>query len=266
VSAPRAEPSAGPPPAGLPVLGKVAPAARGSWRILRALVHLLHGMAVLAWRFPSLDAAGRAERIRWWSAKLLRTMGVALDVEGGPAPGARMVIANHISWLDIAALHATCPHARFVSKADVRHWPLIGWLVEGVGTLFIERASKRDALRVVHEVAAALQAGQTIVVFPEGTTSDGRGVLPFHANLLQAAIVGGVPIQPAVLRFSDPAHAVSPAAEFLGETTLVESVWRLVSAKGLRVRVRWLAPVASAGANRRELAALLQQRVEAELR
>lgn len=257
---PHAGPGAPPSTAGL------LPAARGSWRIARALLHLLHGMAVLALRFPALDAAGRADRVQWWSAKLLRTMGVALDLEGAPADGPLMVIANHVSWLDIAALHAGCPRARFVSKADVRHWPLIGWLVAGVGTLFIERASKRDALRVVHEVAAALQDGQTIAVFPEGTTSDGRGVLPFHANLLQAAIVGGARIQPAVLRFSDPDHAVSPAAEFIGETTLVQSVWRLVSARGLRVRVRWLPPVESAGANRRELAADLQRRVEAELR
>ena len=91
--------------------------------------------------------------------------------------------------------------ARFVSKADVRHWPLLGWLVACGGTLFIERERKRDALRVVHQMAEALQAGETVAVFPEGTTSDGHGLLPFHANLLQAAIATETPVQPVALRY-----------------------------------------------------------------
>jgi len=229
------------------------------------VIHLAHGMAVMALRFGSLDTAARRQCIQWWSAKLLRLMGLALEVQGVPQPGPLLVVANHVSWLDIAALHAGCPQARFVSKADVLRWPLIGWLVRGAGTLFIERGKKRDALRVVHELAQALQDGDTVAVFPEGTTSDGRGVLPFHANLLQAAIAGGTPVQPVVLRFSDPRHAVSPAAEFVGDTTLLQSLWRLASAEGLRVQVRWLAPLPSANASRRDLALSLQAVIADEL-
>jgi len=186
-------------------------------------------------------------------------------VQGAPGPGPLLVVANHVSWLDIAALHASCPEARFVSKADVLRWPVLGMMVRGAGTLSIERSSKRDALRVVHEVAEALRQGHTIAVFPEGTTSDGRGVLPFHANMLQAAISAEAPLQAAVLRFSDARHAVSPAAEFIGETTLLQSIWRVVSADGLRVHVRWLAPLPSAHGERRELARTLQAQVEREL-
>ena len=116
---------------------------RAVWRLLRMALHLLHGMAVMALRFPALDAAGRQARIRWWSAKLVRLAGLQLEVRGTPRPGAALLLANHVSWLDIAALHAVAPQARFVSKADVLGWPLLGWLIRGAGTLFIDLVDRR---------------------------------------------------------------------------------------------------------------------------
>jgi 1-acyl-sn-glycerol-3-phosphate acyltransferase len=235
--------------------------AVAAWRLARTLAHLLHGMAVVTLVFPLLAAAGRQQRIRWWSAKLLRLLGVGLTVHGTPRGGATLLVANHVSWLDIAAIHAAVPQARFVSKADVRRWPLIGRLVAGVGTLFIERASKRDALRVVHQMADALRAGDTVAIFPEGTTGAGPTLLPFHANLLQAAIATGTPVQPLVLRFRQPGQAFSPAAEFLGETTLAQSLWRMAAAKELQVELRWLIAEGTAHADRRALAAHLRERM-----
>jgi 1-acyl-sn-glycerol-3-phosphate acyltransferase len=237
----------------------------GAWRLARVFVHGLHGLAIVLLRFPSLDAAARHARIAWWSAKLLRAMGIVLHARGTPRPGAKLLAANHVSWLDIAAIHALVPEARFVSKADVKHWPLVGRLVDSAGTLYIEREKKRDALRVVHQMAEALGAGDTVAVFPEGTTGDGRTPLPFHANLLQAAIATATPVQPVVLRFFDPHHAVSPAAEFLGDTTLAQSLWRLVSARGMAVEVNLLPPMASAHADRRALAAHLRETIAAQL-
>jgi 1-acyl-sn-glycerol-3-phosphate acyltransferase len=241
-------------------------ALRAVWRLLRATLHLLHGIGVAALRFPFLDDAGRAQRVQWWSAKLLRVMGLQW-VPAGVAPhaGATLIVSNHVSWLDIAAIHASCPHARFVSKADVKGWPLIGWLVAAAGTLFIERERKRDALRVVHQMAEALRAGHAVAVFPEGTTSDGHAMLPFHANLLQAAIATGTPVQPVALRFSQPQHAVSPATRFVGDTSLVQSMWAVACADDLRVRVAVLPPVASEHADRRALAGHLQELIAAEL-
>jgi len=229
-------------------------ALRAVWRLLATVVHVLHGMALMALRFPSLDAAGRHARIQWWSATLLRRMGLTLEVSGQARPGASLLIANHVSWLDIAALHAAVPQARFVSKADVLAWPLLGWLIAGAGTLFIERERKRDALRVVHAMADALQAGQTVAVFPEGTTGAGPELLPFHANLLQAAIATATPIQPAVLRFADAQQRFSLAAQYIGDTTLLQSLWRVAMAERLVVSVALLAPQGSAHADRRALA------------
>ncbi len=235
------------------------------WRMLRAIVHVLHGMLVMT-RFPALDAKARHQRIQWWSVGVLKSLGLALQVEGTlPRPGATLLVANHISWLDIVALHAATPQARFVSKADVLKWPLLGWLIQGAGTLFIERERKRDAVRVVHAMAEALRAGDTVAVFPEGTTGPGPELLPFHANLLQAAIATGTPVQPAALRYADAQRSFSPAVEFLGDTTLLQSLWRVASARGLRVHVRLLPPQGTEHADRRALAEHLRDQIAAQL-
>jgi 1-acyl-sn-glycerol-3-phosphate acyltransferase len=236
-----------------------------AWRLLRAVLHVLHGMLVMT-RFPQLSAAGRHERIRWWSVGLLRAMGLTVKVSGTtPRPGATLVVANHVSWIDIAAIHAAAPHARFVSKADVLAWPLLGWLIRNAGTLFIERERKRDAVRVVHAMAEAMQAGDTVAVFPEGTTGAGPELLPFHANLLQAAIATATPVQAVVLRFADAAQAYSPAVAYVGETTLLQSVWRVASARGLTAHVHVMPPLATTHADRRALAVHLRELMAAEL-
>jgi len=237
---------------------------RGLWRVLRSVLHVLHGMLVML-RFPYLDAAGRHQRIQWWSAGVLRHMGLGLQVQGTVRPGANLLVANHVSWLDIAALHAAVPHARFVSKADVLRWPLLGWLIRGAGTLFIERERKRDAVRVLHAMAESLRAGDTVAVFPEGTTGPGPEVLPFHANLLQAAIATQTPVQPAVLRYADEKNAFSPAVEYLGDTSLLQSLWRVASASGLRVHVELLPAHDTAHADRRALAQMLRDKVAERL-
>ena len=231
---------------------------RAAGRLIRCVVHGLHGLAIVLLRFPRLAPTERLAKIRWWSGKMLRLIGIELRVEGRPARGGCLLAVNHISWLDIMVVHAIAPEARFVSKADVKAWPLLSRLVDSAGTLYLERERKRDALRVVHAMAEALRAGETVAIFPEGTTSTGHGLLPFHANLLQAAISTATPVQPVALRFSDSSHAVSEAMEFVGATTLARSLWNSASGDGVVARVLFLAPRESAGADRRALAARLR--------
>ena len=238
---------------------------RAWWRLLRAALHMLHGLVIVLFLFGRLDQAGRQARVGWWSAKLLQVLGIRLQVDGVPHPGATLLVANHVSWLDIMAIHAVVPHARFVSKAEVKHWPVVNRLVSAAGTLYIERARKRDALRVAHQMAEALQAGQAVAVFPEGTTSDGRELLPFHANLLQAAIATRTPVQPVALRFSDDRDRVSPAAAYVGDTSLVRSAWWIAKAHGLVVNVSLLTAEGSRHADRRALAAHLRELIGARL-
>ncbi len=112
-------------------------ALRAVWRLIRAALHVLHGVLIAATIFHRLDEHGRAQRVQWWSTKLLRMMGVELLVTGlQPRPGAVLIVANHISWLDIMAINAVRP-VRFISKVEVRNWPVLGWLVTIAGTLYI---------------------------------------------------------------------------------------------------------------------------------
>lgn len=239
---------------------------RAAARLLRAVAHALHGVAIVLTRFRRLELAQRQALIQWWARKMLAVMGITLQLdEAVPIGPGTLLVANHISWLDIMAVHAVCPQARFVSKADVRHWPVVSRLVDAANTLYLERERKRDALRVVHLMAGALRDGEIVAVFPEGTTSDGRALLPFHANLLQAAIATEAPVQPVALRFSDAAGEFSRAVEYIGDTTLVESVWRVACGEGVVARVALLPPRAATHADRRMLAQTLRDDIGARL-
>ena len=203
---------------------------RAAWRLLRALLHALRGLATIRFQFPRLSEEQRHERVQAWARDMLGVLGIALQVRGQPPlRGPVLLVSNHISWLDILVLHAA-RHCRFVSKADVRRWPLIGALATGAGTLYIERESRRDAMRVVHHMAASLQSGDILAVFPEGTTSDGIDLLPFHANLVQAAISARAPAQPVALQFIQTRTGrMSLDPCYIGDDTLVASLWRTLS-------------------------------------
>lgn len=238
---------------------------RGVGRLVSATLHGFHGIWIASVSYRSLDEAGRQAKVQWWARTMLARLGVTLEVDGAPRPGGTLLVANHVSWLDIQALHAVCPRARFVSKADVRRWPLLRRLADAAGTLYLERERPRDAVRVVHVIAEALQAGDMVAVFPEGTTSDGHGLLPFHANLLQAAIAAEAPVQPVALRYRDAHEPVSRAAAFIGDTTLMGSLWDVACADRMVVRLTWLAPLGTRHADRRALAQRLQDAIGAVL-
>ena len=174
-----------------------------------------------------------------------------------------LVVLNHLSWLDILVVHAA-RHLRFVAKSNIRHWPLIGTLSTGGGTLYIERERRRDAMRLVHHMSEALRQGDLIAVFPEGTTGDGRDLLPFHANLLQAAISAGVPVQPAALRFADSASDDTTfAPSYVGDESLLDSVWRTLCAPPITAYLRFGDPQDSRGRERRAWAMALHTEVDA---
>jgi 1-acyl-sn-glycerol-3-phosphate acyltransferase len=236
-------------------------------KVLRCVAHLLHGMWTIATNFGTATAAQKSQHISLWAQRFLRILKVDLRTTGtAVTQGPLLVVSNHISWLDILVLLAVQPVC-FVSKAEIKRWPLIGWLATNAGTLYIERASRRDAMRVVHHIAAALTVQpdaqpSLIAVFPEGTTSDGAQVLPFHGNLIQAALSAGAPVQPVTLRFVDPATgALSMAPAYVDNDTLVSSVWRLLTSPAVQASVHFSPPEHGNGRDRRAWAADLQRSV-----
>jgi 1-acyl-sn-glycerol-3-phosphate acyltransferase len=217
---------------------------RAAWRLARALLHIVRGLVTVYLIFPQLGAAARERRIGRWAAGLFAALGVRIDAGAarGLGRGGRLVVANHVSWLDIMAIHALDARARFVGMAELRAWRGVAPLVDAARTIYLRRHSARDLRRVVHEVRYALEAGDVVVVFPEGIVSDGRALLPFHGNLLQAALDAGAVVQPLVLRYDDAAGAASSAALFTGDITLGQSLWRLALAERLALRIRLLPP------------------------
>jgi len=232
------------------------------FKLARALLHILSGFFTILLVFPRLSPEQRQLRTQVWSLAMLRCIRIQLIVKGNPAlNGPLLMVANHMSWLDITALHAA-RFCRFVSKADIKKWPFIGRLASGIGTLFIERESRRDAMRVVHHMTQSLRSGDVLGVFPEGTTSDGTGLLPFHANLVQAAIAADAPIQPVALQFIDTTTGQrSTAPCYVGDDTLAESVWRTLTTANIAVVINFGEPQFADGRDRRTWALALQQAV-----
>ena len=237
---------------------------RACWKLLRVLGHIVAGALTIQFVFPRLTPAQKELRIQVWALEMLARLAIKLVVHGQPPlTGPVLLAANHISWLDIVVMHAA-RHCRFISKDDVRHWPLVGTLATGAGTLYLTRASRRDAMRVVHQMAECLAQGDVLAVFPEGTTGDGSTLLPFHANLLQAPIVADAPVQPVALQFTD-AHSgeMSLAPCYVGDDTLLQSLWRTLCTRNLVAVVRFGEPQWAQGRDRRVWAADLRTTIAA---
>jgi 1-acyl-sn-glycerol-3-phosphate acyltransferase len=232
-------------------------------RIPRVMLHFLIGLGAVLFTFPSLDAKARRVRIRRWSRRLLHLMSVEIRISGALAHPNVLVVANHVSWLDIFALHAVGP-VRFIAKSEIARWPLIGRLVRGVGTLFIERARRHDTHRVNREVAAALADGDIVAVFPEGTVTDGTRLLPFKGSLLQPIIESAGWVQPVAIRYRTRAGDISRAPAY-DDVTFLHSLWRICGERTIVADIVAMPPLPAAATHRRALAADAEAVIRAAL-
>jgi 1-acyl-sn-glycerol-3-phosphate acyltransferase len=225
-----------------------------AWRLARVGLHLGYGLATAALAYPLVGRPAQLRLKQRWSRQLLGMLGVRLRADARPLPAPALLVANHVSWLDIFVINALVPSA-FVCKAEVREWPLIGWLCARTETVFMPRGSRGAARLASATVAARLRQGWTVALFPEGTTSDGSRLLPFHGALLQGAIDAGCPVQPLALRYLDGSGETSAAPAYCGETTLLQSLSRIAALPRLEARLDILPPLDGPGAARRTLAA-----------
>ncbi|WP_237173474.1 lysophospholipid acyltransferase family protein [Paracandidimonas lactea] len=208
-------------------------------RFLLVSVWIALGLVSVIAIFPFIGPRARACMNWRWSRVLMALCGVRTHIKGEPRlDGPVMWVANHVSWVDIFVLNCVRPTA-FVAKSEIRAWPIIGWLVAGAGTVFIERG-RRHAVRAVSEqMEARFRHGEAVGLFPEGTTSPGDDVRPFHSSLFEAALHLGVDIQPVALRFFHRGKR-SDYFAFVGEQNLVQNLWYLLGTTGACVELVFL--------------------------
>lgn len=233
---------------------------RRTVRLVRLALHLGWGVALVASVFPFLGPERRDRVIMAWSGRLLRILGIELRASAAPRlPAGALLVCNHVSWLDVYLVLAT-QRVHFVSKSEVRAWPVAGWLAHKSGTLFLERGRRADTARINAEMRALMARGAWVAVFPEGTTSDGRGLRRFLPSLLQPAVELNRPIVPAALRYRTPAGEYCAAPAYIDGVSLWQSVKQITGEPAIVAELMFGSPIAP-NAHRRVLAAQAEQAV-----
>lgn len=222
-------------------------------RGIRVLLHIAVGLLiVLVVNLTGREKYWPVEKIMsWWNRVLLELFNIQVRVHNQGLQGPRLLVANHVSWLDISVIGSLEP-TRFVAKSEIRNWPIAGALANACGTFYIRRG-RGGARPLLDKAVPHLKAGGSFVVFPEGTTTDGTSVLPFHARLFQAAIEAQCPVQPMALRFSRGQDGGS-VAPFIGDDDLASHMLRLLKEPALVVDVTYCATLKPDGLDRDTLA------------
>lgn len=245
-------------------------------RLVALLLLIFAGLALTAFVYPHVAQRMRNRILRRWSRTLLAICGARIRLAGRPLSDelaqtgiergrrGRMILANHVSWVDVFAIDAALP-SRFVAKAEIGRWPVAGKLVTMTGTLYIERGRRHAVAAANHRVREHLAAGEAIAIFPEGTTTDGSTLLPFHSNLIAPAMEAGCEIWPVALRYTEGGRPTTAAA-FVGDMGLAGSLWNILLARDLEIEVTFLEPVAAApSSNRHQIAHAARQAIARHL-
>lgn len=234
----------------------------GAARFAAVFVYVFCCFVIIFGVFPFSSPEGKGRIIRRWSARILRWLGVTVDVIGryegdarvqdcGRTPGqtGRLIVSNHVSFLDIFALNSVFPSA-FVAKAEIGRWPVFGTIAKAVDTVFIERGNRKSLISTAEAMAKALAGGRNLLMFPEGTTSDGVALKKLHGNLMEGAVRQQAEVIPVVLRYKTHGQVTTVPA-YVGDVGLFECLWKVVTMDELHLEVHLLAP--RRGENRHDL-------------
>jgi 1-acyl-sn-glycerol-3-phosphate acyltransferase len=228
-----------------------------------ALGLTIAGVFALMERLRVGNSMARRQRwSRWFMARLTNALPFRVTVSGSLPTQPMLWLSNHVSWTDIPLLGMLAPLS-FLSKAEVRTWPIAGWLALKAGTLFIRRGSG-DSRLLQKQMCNHLQQDTDLLIFPEGTTTDGRALRTFHGRLLSSAIEAGVMLQPVAIKYTRDGKA-DPIAPFIGDDDLLSHLKRLFANEQGDVHIQLLTPIATAGQERAALAFQAQQAVQMAL-
>ncbi|MES2502940.1 MAG: lysophospholipid acyltransferase family protein [Pseudomonadota bacterium] len=237
------------------------------YRTTRVFFHTIIGLIIASVFLPFMAKNTKLALIKWWCGGLLRAFHIKVITFGDLPPSSTkgvMFVANHISWSDIHALNSKIA-LRFIAKAEIRSWPVFGYLVAKANTLFIDRSKKQEAAKIVNITAASLMAGDNLCFFPEGTTTDGKQVLPFKSSVLQAAIAANSLIWPVAIRYVNADGSINTNIAYAGEISLIDSMHQVIKQKNTCVELHFLSPIDSAGKDRRHLTQAAYDAIVAKL-
>ena len=224
-------------------------------------------LAIVGVIFPRVGPARRAFFVRWWSAKLLRILRIVVDIHGARPEWLEpnlVIAANHISWADIFIVNAVRP-TRFVAKSEIRDWPIVGWLCEKAGTIFIARAKRSDTAKINTVIHDVLGAGDCVGLFPEGTTSPGDIIRKFHSSLFEPAVVNQAKVAPVALAYRYPDGERSYDAAYILDLTFSQSLDKIIRQPMLIAEITFAPPINATGMTRRELTARAESAIAAIL-
>lgn len=246
-----------------PKFTKIAEKIRISYRsALLILLIILGSLLTLIVQRGTMPRRGLSSHITcWWHQRVLQIFGIKINVYGTAADSATLFVANHFSWLDIHLIGSHLP-ARFLSKAEVKDWPVFGWLANRAGTLYIPRGRKSASANANRIMQQTLRDDQHVVLFPEGTTSDGN-IKRFHGRLMQSAIDAQCLIQPVAIRYPDSkGNPVDAAVLYTGNTRFMESIKNVMAAQNLTAELHFLEPIDSQNMKPEELASHTEEQIK----
>ncbi len=225
------------------------------YRILLLTVHIAVGIIILATIWVFCEQKTRDKLIQWWSKGVMWRFNIKVVTYGEAPKNTQencMILANHISWIDIHALNSVIP-VRFIAKSDINHWPVFGYLARKSGTIFIDRTARKDTSRIVNKTAESLLKGNNLAFFPEGTTTDGTTLGHFKSSLVQAAINAGADIKPLAIRYPNLDGSTNTKLAYAGETTMAESMMQALKTKQPVVELHFMPNISSQSGNRQTI-------------
>jgi 1-acyl-sn-glycerol-3-phosphate acyltransferase len=232
-------------------------------RFARLALHLASAFVILRFVWPRAQARRRHIIAVRWSKALLAILAIRVHCRGRRPPRGRegaLIAANHVSWADIFVI-ASVRHTRFIAKAEIRDWPLAGWLAERTGTIFVRRARRLDTARINTLVHDALEGGECVTLFPEGTTTEGDRVLKFHSSLFEPAVANRALVHPAAVHYENPDGTPLTSAAYVGDLSFGQSLRQVIRTRETIVRLAFAEPIDTRGLSRHAVAAEAHRRV-----
>ncbi|MFK5986976.1 MAG: lysophospholipid acyltransferase family protein [Pseudomonadota bacterium] len=239
-------------------------------RFSHLLLHLFKGFFVFGFAINNDEiikqgiSARKRERLQGWLKKLLAIYRVKIVFHGKQVESPKMIVCNHISWMDVVILSSLYP-GHFIAKSEIRSWPVMGPMISSIGTLFIKRGVRSEMKKMSQQVGQILDNKSSVVYFPEGKTGDGKQINTVYSGLFESAITAGMDVQPMLVIYSDSSGYPSQVMPYLTGQSLFASIMAVLEEKQITAHLFALDSISSKQLSRKEIGAQVEQVLSLQL-